>query len=823
MMDNMISHNPDAIDTDAAREMLGVPMVDGNAADKYEAFLKSKHARVEYAGFDVAADAINPAMFKFQRDIVRWALKLGRAAIFAERGLGKTFMEGEWARHVAAYTGRPVLIVAPKAVAITQTVPELARWGIETRYVTTQAEADGLMIAVTNYERVDAFDMSQFAGLVLDESSILKNFTGKTKRKLIEMGRPVPYLLAGSATPAPNDHMELGNHAEFLGVMPSNEMIARWFINDTMKAGNYRLKKHAESDFWRWLTSWAVCISHPRDLGPEYDMPEFDLPQLHIHDHLVATPQESIKRAQSDGRLMPDTRPSSTELFKVKRESLALRVERARQVVDSIPDDEPITIWCETNDEADALQAAFPDAVEVRGGQNKQDESLRSFSDGEKRIIITKPSIAGFGLNWQHCNRVLFVGATFSFERWYQAVGRSHRFGQKRPVHVHMVTAETEGAVIQTLNDKRKAFREMQSKMNEAMGEHGLFRDDDRRNLVTVDQDVASGSEWTLHLGDCVDMVRGVADNSIHHTIYSPPFANLYIYSDAAADMGNAKDTEEFIEHYRWLVRELYRVTMPGRQTAVHVKDLPLYRNSNGWHGVEPFSDLVIRAHLDAGWVYNGRVTIWKNPVDEMEKTKSHGLLHRNFAQRAQVLRTGLPDYLLLFAKPDPEGAGVDVIHRLPIGHYVGTDKPDMRGVHPRKAPKWWTGTDMQYEYSIRVWQKYASPVWWDIDIQNVLNKKLAKGNKDEKHIAPLQLDVIQRSIVLFTNPGELVLSPFAGIGSEGVGAIREGRQFIGAELKPEYWRIAIRHLEEAEVESKRVDLFSWADAQKEGAGDDIA
>lgn len=459
---------------------------------EYLDFLSAKRVTVAPAGFDIADRAPASALYPFQAAAVRWALRLGKAALFEERGLGKTIQEFEWARHVIAHTGRPVLILTPLAVAY-QMLREAVKFDYPLVYVRSssdvlQGQSRGATLFVTNYERLADFDPAVFGGVVLDESSILKAFSGKTKHALIEAFANTPYKLTASATPAPNDHLELGNHAEFLDVMPSNEMIARWFINNPMKAGDYRLKRHAAKDFWRWLTSWALCLSRPGDLGPEYDMPGYNLPPLHVHQHVLTASDAAYRRAWSEGRLLPDDSPSSTTIHKVKRESLVDRVVQAQAIVSALAADEPAVLWCDTNYESDGLMAAFPGALEVRGS-DKPDvkaDRLRAFSDGEHRLIVTKPDIAGMGLNWQHCAVQVFAGVSFSFEKFYQAVGRSHRYGQTREVHVHLIVAETEGNVLATLQRKQAAFEVMQQAMNDAMRTYGLFRDDGRRELISA-------------------------------------------------------------------------------------------------------------------------------------------------------------------------------------------------------------------------------------------------------------------------------------------------------------------------------------------------
>ena len=446
----------------------------------YEEFLKGKRVTIQPGGFEIQQEEVHPLLFDWQGEIVRWALRLGRAAIFAECGLGKTLMQVEWARLLSERVGGRFLFLAPLAVA-SQTIREGQRLGVGIVYCQNQAQADqaASRFIITNYDRLKDFDGSKWTGVILDESSILKSFMGQTKRLILDMFRLTRFKLACTATPAPNDHLELGNHAEFLGLMPSNEMIMRWFINHAMQAGNYRLKKHAEADFWRWVTSWAVCISKPSDLG--YSDEGFELPPLNLHEHRIDVDHT---RAWDSGRLFLDGKSSATGLWSEKKMTLEDRMQKTVELVASAPD-RPWIVWTDTNDEADALKALLPkdETVEVRGSDKlgEKERKLNAFSNGEARVIVTKPEIAGLGLNWQHCADMVFVGATFSYERIHQALRRSYRFRQTRPVNAHLVVAETEANVLSILKQKQKAFQEMQEKMNEAQKLHGLFGGGDRR------------------------------------------------------------------------------------------------------------------------------------------------------------------------------------------------------------------------------------------------------------------------------------------------------------------------------------------------------
>jgi DNA modification methylase len=764
--------------------------------DKYNDFLKNKVVTIKDSGFDVDKSEINPYLFDWQISVVQWALKLGKAALFEECGLGKTLQYIEWSKHICKHTNGSVLICEPLAVTH-QTIAEGKKIGVEIRYIRHQDEVTDNGVYTTNYDMLKEFDGSLWNGVVLDESSILKSYTGATKQMIIDMFESVPYKLACTATPAPNDHLELGNHAEFLNIMHSNEMIQRWFVNDSMQAGGYRLKKHGEKDYWKWVTSWAVCISKPSDIGypDNCDKYSFDMPELIIKNEIVSVDHT---RAWSSGQLFVDATLSATDMWREKKFTFKDRCDRVREVIA----EGTWIIWCETNDEADYLVKLFPNSVEVRGSDSLKEKEckLNAFTSGEAEIIITKPDIAGFGLNWQHCNNMAFVGITYSFEKTYQALRRSWRFGQKKDVNAWMITSESEGEIMKSLTVKQNAHREMQRAMNEAMKTNGFGLTDHRAVKIDISERDETGDRWKLLLGDCVSRSKEIEDNSIDFSVYSPPFSNLYIYSDSIADMGNSADDEEFFEHYKFLISELFRVTKPGRLSAVHCKDLPLYHNRDGAAGLKDFPGMIIRAHEECGWTYHSRVTIWKDPVIEMQRTKNHGLLHKNFAVRSEVTRQGMADYVIVFRKWEgiegTESAEPVKQNRKP-GDYIGDNPPK--------------SFDTDRDYSIQVWQRYASPVWFDINQTNVLNKAQARENADEKHICPLQLDVIARCVDLWTNKNDLVLSPFAGIGSEGFESIRLGRRFIGIELKESYFLTAVKNLKDAEVQFKSVDLFSNA------------
>ena len=422
----------------------------------YAQFIAAKSKRSKYHGFD-ALTIVAPA-FDWQAHVIRWAIKTGRCALFEDCGLGKTLQQLEWARQVCEHTGKPVIIFTPLAVA-RQTADEAAKFGIQARVVESESDISGAEIVITNYDKLPHFETMEFGGVVLDESSILKSFTGKTRRALTARFAHTPFRLCCTATPSPNDYTELGQHAEFLGICTPAQMLATWFINDTFNTGDWRLKKHAESSFWEWVSSWAACVSKPSDIGFADD--GYNLPPLNLRAAIV----DVDETAESGDELFRHVTLSATTLHKELRLTAPARVNRVAQEVNGT--DEPWIVWCNTNDESEQLASSIPDAVEVKGSDDakRKERALADFASGASRVIITKPSIAGYGLNWQHCRNIAFVGLSYSFEDFYQALRRSYRFGQKREVNALIVQAATEGPILQSIKRKMAAHEEMQKKM----------------------------------------------------------------------------------------------------------------------------------------------------------------------------------------------------------------------------------------------------------------------------------------------------------------------------------------------------------------------
>lgn len=731
----------------------------------YRGFLASKRAKAPSSGFEPGE--MSDTLFDWQKAVVAWAVRKGKACVFADCGLGKTGMQLEWARQVCEKTGGSVLILAPLAVSA-QTRLEGMKFGIEVNRCRSQADVSP-GVNVTNYDMLHAFDPSAFAGVVLDESSILKSYSGKTRNEIIGSFADTPYRLACTATPAPNDYMEIGNHAEFVGAMTRAEMLAMFFVHDGGDTSKWRLKGHAADAFWDFVASWAVMFRSPADIG--YTSDGFDLSGL---DEIVHVVESGIEQ---EGRLFAVEAQGLLDQQRARKATVERRVDMAARLVNSSR--EPWVVWCDRNDESEMLALSIPDAVEVRGSDSREhkEDAMIGFADGRYRVLVSKPSICGFGMNWQHCSNMVFVGMSNSYEQYYQAVRRCYRFGQASEVKVHIVTTDVEQASVRNVMRKKEDSAEMADEM--VARASASIRDEKATERAESPYMVAdeSGDGYRLMLGDCVERIREIGDGEVGFTVFSPPFASLYTYSNSDRDMGNCRTDGEFMEHFAFLVSELYRVTAPGRLLSFHCMNLPTTKERDGYIGIRDFRGDLIRAFQSAGWIYHSEVTIWKDPVTAMQRTKALGLLNKQKNKDSSMSRQGIPDYLVTMRKP---GENAD-----PISH---------------------TNDD----FPISAWQRYASPVWMDVNPSRTLNGRNARENGDERHICPLQLDVIERAVDLWSKPGDLVLSPFMGIGSEGYVAVSKGRRFVGIELKASYFEQAKINMREAASIRDEKTLFDF-------------
>lgn len=729
---------------------------------QYNDLLEAKKTKRIESGFDIDETELNPKLFDFQRYCVRRMVKEGRGAVFAGCGNGKTLISLEWATKVAEHERKPILILAPLSVS-RQTIKEGLKFGYKVDLYRDMDEAT--KIAITNYEQIENVDIARFVGVVLDESSILKNFTGYYRNLLTEKFKGMPYKLCCTATPSPNDLNEIGNHSEFLEILDSQDMRSKWFVRED-GMNNYRLKGHAKADFYGWIASWAIMFENPSDIGFVETGKMFKLPQLNVIDHLIETVPE-------DGMLFSNGIVNATNFNNELRKTMNERLELAAKIANDSAGQ--VIVWIKQNQEGDILRDLIPDAVEVRGSDSDADKEQRllDFADGKFRVLISKAKICGYGMNFQNCGTQIFASPDFSFEDYYQQVRRSYRFGRKDNVNIHLIITDTMTNARTIVEKKQHAFEEMVREMNRNVNENRYGLLDHYEYREYRDNDVF------LMKGDTTIEIKRIPDNSVDLIIYSPPFSSLFTYSNYINDMGNNENHEEFFKQYAFLLKELYRILKPGRLMCCHTKDLGVYKNSSGYTGMYDFTGEHTRSVLAEGFKLHSKVTIWTDPVLEMQRTKTQRLLYKQVTSDSSKTGIGMAEYITIFKKWEGDESDWEPIKNL-----------------------------NRDNFPLETWQKWASPVWMDIRRTDVLTASEGTAMGDEKHICPLQLGVIERLVNLWSNEGETVFTPFLGIGSEVYEAVRNNRKGIGCELKDSYFDTAVKNIKIAEMKKNQKTLF---------------
>ncbi|MDF2931244.1 MAG: methylase [Chryseobacterium sp.] len=727
---------------------------------RYEEFLNSKSRKIIESGFDISSESLNPNMFDFQRYIVCNALKKGKFAIFADCGLGKTLMQLEFAHQVTIYTQKPVLILCPLAVS-GQTIKEGEKFGIDVYKFDFEClpKNNKPDIFIINYEQLEKIDTSIFSGVVLDESSILKNFTGSYRNLIISNFENTEYKLACTATPSPNDELEIGNHAEFLNVMTSMDMRAVFFTTDKeiIKGNKYRLKNHAKNEFYAWINSWAVMISKPSDLG--FTAKGYDLPELNFFEKQIQTEKKE------NGKLFNDFSISATQFNSELRITKVQRIDEVASIVNS--SNENFIIWIKQNEEGELLRSLIPDAIEVKGSDTPEfkEKHLLGFARNEFRVLITKTKIAQFGLNYQNCRNQVFASLDFSFEGLYQAIRRSYRFGQKQSVNIFLITTDTMQNVIDNIKEKEQKFIDMQEGIIKNMN---YLQDDSneiKRERVVTDW-------FTLMNGDCVAETKKLEENSIDYSFFSPPFGALYVFSNDPKDMSNVANDEEFMQHFKYLIIELFRVLKPGCLCSLHIMQSTTLLGKDGFYSIKDFRGELIRAFQSEGFYFHAENMIRKDPKTAAIRTKNRQLMHGTTKVDSSIVRPGLADFIITFKKPGKR--------EVPVQNNIPFD----------------------------LWCKIAEPVWIDVEEGDTLEFRSAKDHKDERHLTPTQLTPIKWCYMMWVNKGETVFSPFSGIASEGVVAIENGMKYKGVELKNSYFDVSIKNLNNAVESKKQLTLF---------------
>lgn len=717
----------------------------------YLDFLETKKKSFIESGFEINDNELNKNLFDFQKFAVKIALKKGKFALFFDCGLGKTLMQLSWSQAVFNQTNKKVLILAPLAV-VEQTKDEAVKFGVSLD-----------CFDITNYDQLKNIEnINQYSGVVLDESSILKGRDGKLSSLIIESFKNTPYKLACTATPSPNDHMELGQHSEFLGAMSYLEMLAMYFVHDGGETSKWRLRKHAKDPFWKYVCTWSMSCDNPATLGYCHD--GYSLPEIEYIEHIIPVENNTMT-------LFGDIAVSATELHKDLERSFDKRIEKTIELVNQSSGQ--VIIWGLKNNETDTIEKLIPESVNVQGSDTPEYKAkyLNGFAKKEFKTLITKTSIASFGMNYQNCNEMIFMSYDFKFEAFYQAVRRCYRFGQKNKVKVHILIPESQTNVRKTILEKQDRHFEMIKEMAKYSSEADYKSS---KSKVMITKKEVKTNDYHLLNGDCVQESKKINDNAADLVVFSPPFAELYVYSDKEEDMGNVSDYKQFEQHFKFLIPELKRILKPGRICAIHCMDLPIQKGKEGYIGLRDFSGMLIDWFKENGFIYHSRTTIWKNPVTEMQRTKALGLLHKTIKKDSSMTRVGIPDYILFFRN---EGD-----NEIPITH---------QDTDPAK---------LDY-LPVDLWQKYASPVWYDIDYSRTLQYRSGRDGNDEKHICPLQLDTIERIIHLYSNEGETIFSPFGGIGSEGFQALKMNRKSISIELKESYFKLNAKNHEDCVLE----------------------
>jgi len=730
----------------------------------YIEFLETKQKKTIESGFDVKESELNPMLKPFQKYILIRALKLGKFALFSDTGTGKTFMQLEFARMVSEKTNKPVLILAPLAVS-GQTIREGEKFGIEV------IKWDGKNInpiQISNYEQLKNIDCSVFSGIVLDESSILKNYNGTTKQMIIDNFKNTPFKLPCTACGSPNDDLELGNHAEFLNVMSSQDMRAIFFTTEKSRTeGNkYRLKKHGIADFFAWVNSWSIMISKPSDLG--FNDEGYNLPKLNTIERSVDVDMTDFE----NGALFKNTAVSATVFNKELKLTANERMQEVAKIVNEEKPTETFLIWVNRDIEADMLRKLIPEAIEVRGSDKIEDKESRllGFANNEFRVLITKKKIAQYGLNFQYVRNpnMIFASLDFSFEGIYQALRRMYRFGQTKQVNAYIITIATMENVKKAIDEKEYKFNRMRTNMIAEMNNNRSYE------IKDIDRVEFKADYYQVVKGDSTTLIDEIENDSIDFSFFSPPFSNMYVFSDAPQDLSNCTNYDDFIKHFEFLIPKLYRIMKSGRMVAMHVMQTTTLKGADGYYSIVDFRGDLIRLFQKHGFYFHAETTIRKDPQLAAVRTKNHQLMWGTTKKNSLISRPGLADYIIVMRK----GKDVDIEEKV------------NRGI-PFDA-----------------WCKYAEPIWDDINESDTLKYRDAKDSKDEKHITATQLEPIKRLMMMYTNPGDTCYTPYSGSGTELYQFLKYDCKAIAHELKESYFNQSVKNAKIAMVEKTQLKMF---------------
>mgnify|MGYP001220159128 CR=1 FL=1 len=830
--------------------------------DRYRQFLETKIKMAPRTGFEVSEDEINPALQPHQRDIVRWGVAGGRRAYFARFGLGKTVMELETSRLILERAGGRGLIVMPQDVRIEfrDDARNILGWSTVPEFIRRIEDADETGLYLTNYEtiREGKLDPAEFTVASLDEAAVLRSYGSKTYQEFLPLFEDVRFRYVATALPSPNRYKELIHYAGFLGIMDTGQALTRFFQRNSTKAGDLTLYPHKTREFFLWLNSWAIFLQQPSDLGHSDE--GYILPELIVRWHEVKV-DIADAGADDDGqlRLMRDAAVGLQATAREKRNTLSKRIEKLVEIRSASPADHFI-LWHDLEDERRAIEAALPQSRSVYGTQDpdEREQTIVGFKAGEITDLAAKPVMLGAGGNLQrHCHRAIYAGIGHKFHDFLQSVHRLQRYGQRYPVEIDLIYAETEREVRRDLERKWAQDRELRETMSALIKEHGLDKlsgFDVLTRSIGIDRQEASGENWRVANNDCVDETRRMATNSVDLVVTSIPFGTQYEYCASYNDFGHNDDNAGFFRQMDFLTPELLRVLKPGRVACVHVKDRIQFGSvtGTGRYTVEPFHADTIEHFRAHGFLYMGMRVITTDVVRENNQT--YRLSYGEMLKDATKMGAGSQEFVLMFCKPQSDrsrGYADDPVIKTAEEYGLARWQIDAHGYWQSSgnrllAPDEWQAlagrkggmqaiiarwreenlaTVYDYGRHVEVAEALASidalpktymavpphsadpSVWTDINRMLTLNTdQAAKGR--EQHVCPLQFDIVDRLIDLYSMRGELVYDPFAGIGTVPYRAVLRGRLGAGAELEAKYWRDSIRYLEAADRQLAVPSLF---------------
>ncbi len=825
----------------------------------YDQFLDDKIEVAKESGFEISLDEINPALKPHQKLAVQWAVRGGRRGLFERFGLGKTVQELEFCRIVTEHEGGQALIVLPLGVRqeFTRDARELLHIP-EPVYVTCMDEvrASDAQILMTNYERVrdGDIDPKYFTAVSLDEAAVLRSYGSKTYQTFFPKFKGIKYKLVATATPSPNRYKELIHYAGFLDLMDTGQALTRFFKRDSTKANNLQLYPSMEREFWLWVASWGLFLSSPADLG--LDATGYDLPPFEVRTHIIDDDMENLP-ADRDGqfKLLRDTATSLSEAAREKSSSIAARVAKAKELIDEASPDEHFILWHDLEAERHAIKKAIPEAVDIYGSMDYDERERRviDFQEGKTRIFATKKSLSGCGCNFQkYCHRAIFVGIDYEFNDFIQAIHRIHRFLQTEKVIIDIIYTQAEEEIWEALREKWKRHDELAQKMSEIIKKYGLSSPHIAEQLKRskgVERVEIKRERFTAVNNDCVDETRKMPSDSVGLIHTSIPFSNHYEYTPSYNDFGHNATTAQFFKQMDYLTPELLRVLQPGRVCAVHVKDRVLFGNvtGTGFPTVEPFHAMCISHYTKHGFQYFGMITVCTDVVRENNQTYRLGWTEQ--CKDGTKMGVGCPEYILLFRKlpSDTTDGYADVPVTKSKDDYTRAQwQIDANGYQRSSGNRLVTREElknapvrvlerMYRQYSRKTVYDYAdhvklakeldekghlpatfavvSPgswsdeIWDDINRMRTLNTTQSR-RRQNLHVCPLQLDIVERVINRYSNKNDLVYDPFGGLMTVPYMAVKMGRRGYGCELNPDYFRDGVGYLEAAEAQIGAPTLF---------------